>query len=314
MTDNSLPFDIQQRLDEHLDAVDAVLRKYDRPRTERSAIVDELANQIIDMLTARTRDSGGGAGRELSIDDLEAVLSEMDPPEAYARQSIDLPAEPTLPAFATESHMPEPRFNRATIVGLCWIVWMLFALSLLVALLVIEVRPALSESQGAAMNPTGIPQEDLAQVIQYPCVMAYQTWWGITLLIFIVLPGLLAPIGTTILGWVGISQIKNSNGRQHGLGLAVFNAVVFLLTAIASATFAVMLLPCALWYTDRPTIKHSYPIGSTPPPDSPSNMMSFIGVIIIVAIFVTLLVILFLVCRRIIRAVWRQANQPAMPA
>ncbi len=39
--------------------------------------------------------------------------------------------------------------------------------------------------------------------------------------------GAAAPFGTTILGWVAISQIRHSCGRLFGLGLAVFDALAY---------------------------------------------------------------------------------------
>ncbi len=50
---------------------------------------------------------------------------------------------------------------------------------------------------------------------------------------FILLPlGLGAPFGTTILGWVAVSQIRRSQGRLYGLGLAVYDGLVYPLLAL----------------------------------------------------------------------------------
>jgi len=39
--------------------------------------------------------------------------------------------------------------------------------------------------------------------------------------------GLTAPFGTTILGWIAISQIRHSAGKIYGLGLAFFDGLLF---------------------------------------------------------------------------------------
>jgi len=44
--------------------------------------------------------------------------------------------------------------------------------------------------------------------------------------------GLIAPFGTTILGIIGITQIRHSRGRLYGLGLAVFDALLFPLLVV----------------------------------------------------------------------------------
>jgi len=53
------------------------------------------------------------------------------------------------------------------------------------------------------------------------------SWVGILILLPLGLLGLSAPFGTTILGVVAISHIRNSAGMLYGMGLAVFDALVF---------------------------------------------------------------------------------------
>jgi hypothetical protein len=43
----------------------------------------------------------------------------------------------------------------------------------------------------------------------------------------ILFPAMVAPFGATILGWVAVAQIRRSPGRLYGLGLAVFDGLVF---------------------------------------------------------------------------------------
>ncbi|HEX5400636.1 MAG TPA: protein kinase [Verrucomicrobiae bacterium] len=49
--------------------------------------------------------------------------------------------------------------------------------------------------------------------------------------------GLMAPFGTTILGWIAVSQIRHSAGRLFGLGLAVFDGLIFPLLALNGVLF-----------------------------------------------------------------------------
>jgi hypothetical protein len=57
-------------------------------------------------------------------------------------------------------------------------------------------------------------------------------WWQY-LLMFTLLPlGLAAPFGTTILGSVALTQIRHSAGKLYGLGLALFDVLLFPLLAL----------------------------------------------------------------------------------
>ena len=49
--------------------------------------------------------------------------------------------------------------------------------------------------------------------------------------------GLTAPFGTTILGWIAVSQIRRSAGKLHGLWLAVFDGLLFPLLALGAAIY-----------------------------------------------------------------------------
>ncbi len=75
----SFPAKLQQRIDAHLDAIDRVLAESGLPSHDRVAIVGEVEHQVREILADRC--PGGAAP---SIADVEAVLSELDPPESYA--------------------------------------------------------------------------------------------------------------------------------------------------------------------------------------------------------------------------------------
>jgi tRNA A-37 threonylcarbamoyl transferase component Bud32 len=60
----------------------------------------------------------------------------------------------------------------------------------------------------------------------------WPTWWQ-QLLASALLPlGATAPFGATILGWIGVARIRRSQGRLRGLGLAVFDGMLFPLLAL----------------------------------------------------------------------------------
>lgn len=225
-----LDFAARKQLDDHLDAVDEVLRQYQQPRHARAAIADELENQILEQLGEKV------GKREATADDLEPILAELDPPESYARNSIDLASLP--PAFGFPPEEP-PRFNKATAAGLIWIGWFAIAVMFLIALIVIQISPELRNP----MAEQFFSQDGAAMV---PAMYAYQTWWGTLIIIFLCVPGLIAPITSTLLGWLGISQIKQSRGSEYGLGLAVSCAFLFpfITTNLVIAGGSTMLL---LW-------------------------------------------------------------------
>jgi len=53
------------------------------------------------------------------------------------------------------------------------------------------------------------------------------TFWFTMILVPLMALGLAAPFGTTILGLVSLSQIRHSAGRLYGLGLALFDALLY---------------------------------------------------------------------------------------
>ena len=92
-----------------------------------------------------------------------------------------------------------PRFSRAAIVGACWVPFTFLSF----------VAAVLASYQGRS-GPTAGPE-----------------WWQLAILIPALTLGVTGPFGTTILGWVAVSQIRRSAGRIHGLQLALFDGLVF---------------------------------------------------------------------------------------
>jgi len=117
------------------------------------------------------------------------------------------PARPPAIGDAAESAAPmpvpeRPRFSRLAIIGAVWAaVFSFFFYAMFVGVSRVEVLHG---------QPAPGP-----------------TWWQI-LLRFTLLPlGIAAPFGTTILGGIALAQIRHSAGRLYGLGLALFDTLLF---------------------------------------------------------------------------------------
>ena len=104
------------------------------------------------------------------------------------------------------------RFSRAAIVGACWAPFAIIGAPF-IALVVLAF-------QGDQRVP-GVPE--------------------LLVLLPFALPGIAAPFGTTILGIVAITHIRQSAGRLYGMGLALFDALLFPLLALNAAIIAVFL-------------------------------------------------------------------------
>jgi len=109
------------------------------------------------------------------------------------------PAEPSVAVTAPS------RFSRTAIWGAIWI-------------LVLPVGLAMNGF--AALYNAGLPRHDPWRfAIGLP---------GIALVIL----GEMGFLGTTLLGWIAVTQIRRSAGKLHGLWLAVFDGLLFPLLAI----------------------------------------------------------------------------------
>ncbi len=169
-----------------------------------------------------------------------------------------------------------PRFSRLAIVGA---VWATLFLAAIVAVVVATAPP----------EPTTEPASPLRQTLG---VMA-----AIIVAIALVC-GAAAPVGTTILGVISISQIRHSAGRLYGLGLALFDAILFPLLLLDSV---IVMVPMAgIWF-----LLNSKAVGGVPP-TPPAELVKF-GVLVFYAFMITLaLAIDYLIARW----AWRAANRP----
>jgi serine/threonine protein kinase len=115
------------------------------------------------------------------------------------------PANPANPPSRPVSNPPPvpvvpSRFSRTAIAGAAWSVFSVVAFLGMFAVRVVTVPMHSSPRPSWAMIIAGI----------------------------ILVPlGLTAPFGTTILGWIAMSQIRRSAGRLYGMALAVFDGLIF---------------------------------------------------------------------------------------
>jgi hypothetical protein len=112
-----------------------------------------------------------------------------------------------IQAARTPESASEPRLSRTAIVGTLW------------AFFVLGLLPMLVWHQVPAGQHTG------------------PAWWQILLMTALIPTGLTAPFGTTILGWIAVAQIRRSAGKLYGLGLAVFDGLLFPLLAVDGLIF-----------------------------------------------------------------------------
>ena len=121
---------------------------------------------------------------------------------------------------------------------------------------------------------------------------------GVLLAVFMLLPGITAPFGATILGAVSISQIRHSAGRLYGLGLALFNALLFPLLLL---DWVIIMLPASvIWF-----FLNVKTAGGTPP-TLPADSIK-VGVLLF---FVFMIALALRIDYLIVRWAWREANRP----
>ena len=155
--------DARARVDTYLDAIEKALQRAGRARDERRGVADDVEAQILEMLADR-------AGFAPTVADVEAVLSDLDPPEAYA-EADGPPADaapaggegaPTAAARPARPAKPKgPRLSRAAIVGACWAPLAIFlvpALAVLGYRAVAETAPPVPAEAEESVEE-GPPQE-----------------------------------------------------------------------------------------------------------------------------------------------------------
>ncbi len=145
-----------------------------------------------------------------------------------------------------DPHAPA-RFSRAAIVGAFWAPLFFIMLSSFF-ITTVQRQPVVSGNSQVYEITT---PDDLIESENGGRVMSGQSstppssvtqngpnWWQWILICTLIPLGLTAPFGTTILGTVAISQIRNSRGRLIGLPLAVADALFFPVLFFSCIAFA----------------------------------------------------------------------------
>jgi tRNA A-37 threonylcarbamoyl transferase component Bud32 len=187
-----------------------------------------------------------------------------------------------VPAAAETRALPEtpPRFSRTAIVGACW----------------------------AALSLIFVIQMAMATFLS-PSQIGSSPWWYVLGFLDQRLLALTAPIGTTVLGFVALSQIRRSAGKLRGLGLALFDALLFPLLALDGAFC--MLITLARLFTNfyaNPSVQGNpqiHPALVTRIANVFAQSDFAVPILILVTIAMAL-VVDFLIIRR----AWRAANKP----
>ncbi len=136
-------------------------------------------------------------------------------PEPFARRWRAKLGGGTLPELPAESESKnEPRFSRAAIAGACW--------AGLAAVAAIWFGILNGERVGVWRE------------------MSTPGKLGFVLTELIGMAGWSATLGTTILGWIAVAQIRREAGKIYGLGLAVFDGLFFPLLVLDVLVFAVV--------------------------------------------------------------------------
>ena len=145
-----------------------------------------------------------------------------------------LGGEERQPSPHTAGPPPRPRFSRAAIAGAVWAPFFLLALGVaaysIIGFQVAVPGPVGSRAGGAS-------------------------WAVILIAVPLLLLGLTAPFGTTILGLVAMSQIRHSAGRLYGMGLAIADALLSPLIVLDSLLVLVSIFVCGLvWHGPVPGV------------------------------------------------------------
>ncbi|MGA2496165.1 MAG: protein kinase [Tepidisphaeraceae bacterium] len=186
----------------------------------------------------------------------------------------------TPPSAGARATRP-PHFSRAAIVGVVW----------------------------AAFFLPYVGKLAMAKMFSPSQIVASPLWWLCSILGYN-FAGLTAPLGTTMLGWIAFSRIRRSAGRLYGLGLAVFDGLLFPLL-ILDGVFAWLWLASARLLVDFHSnfSNLNNPQVHLPLTTRIANLVSQHHELApLIAVLIVIVVDFF-----IIRAVWRAVNKHATP-
>ena len=136
---------------------------------------------------------------------VETINSTSPSPWVSAKSTIEPSSSRQMP-----QHGIAARISKAAVAGAAWAP---LILSVLLTVICFRVQESGREFSGPA-------------------------WWQETSGLHSAGVGFTAPFGTTILGCVALTQIRNSAGRVYGLGLALFDALLYPLLALDGLIWA----------------------------------------------------------------------------
>ncbi len=122
-------------------------------------------------------------------------------------------AQPAAASAASPAGNPESRFSRTAIWAASWIL-----------LCTIVVPPFIWHE---------LETHEFMRAGPFASLLMCLVWF-----VFLI-PAFAAPLGATLLGWIGVTQIRRSGGKLYGLGLAVFGGLFFPLLALDALIIAV---------------------------------------------------------------------------
>lgn len=254
----------QRHLDAYLDSVSGALQRSGQTESVIQGILSDIRTQVHDMLCARVGDSP-------TEDDVCAVIAELDSPESYgegggsesaAGAASEAPGAVPVPGPG-QAFAASPRLSQLALAGICWAP---FGLVFLYLLLFFHERVP------AGTVPSG------------------PHWWVWPLAAL----GASAPFGTTILGWVAVSQIRRSAGRLYGLGLALADGLLYTLPLLDGAMLAIAILLLRGW---------SQLWLSTGPSNGSSSGMGLLPIVVAILVISWIDYV-------IVKRAWRAVNRP----
>ena len=228
----------------------------DKPETvDHRADLYSLGVVIYEMLTGevpvgRYELPSQKAGVDVRLDKIVLHALEREPAQRYQHASevrtdvehvtskpevastVPPPLSPQPAALGAPVIPAEPRLSRCALFGAIWA-----ALGLLAA--IVAGIPLLMVN-GRQADPKTLVG-DVGEAFPAP-LAAGAPVWAFVILIPIALIAVSALFGTTILGAVGIGQIKRSGGRLYGLRLAAVDALFFPLLLLGLAVFSLLFL------------------------------------------------------------------------
>jgi len=188
---------IESRINQYLEAV----------REKLSGLAQDEVENIIDDLRGHIDAAMLAHGDQPTLENVEAVLAEMDPPESFT---------PDL----NETKEVVPKVSRLAIMG-----------AVLLPFGILMVILSLVPVSGATFSVVdGVTTGNIPGT----------TWWQWLLRLTILPLGIISPFATTILGLISISQIRASKGKLVGKPLALLDTLFYPLIVIDGLLIALM--------------------------------------------------------------------------